>query len=344
MVGPRLGSAQPEQRLHHPRDLLLGRAAVAADRALDLLGRVAEARHAALAGGQHHDPARLADRERGAHVLAEVQLLERHRVGLVLLQQLLHGRVDVGQPALLRRSSAAVSITPPSSASRRPPRRSDDAVAGARQAGVDAEHDHGRVILRRCPDACLPYACTARWPASDIDFAAEGLLDGLEGERARASASRCSSSSPADGVPLETAPHDRGRHARVPARRPRDRRHAALHRRRRSPSSAASSSTSCSPRAARWACRSPSPTKPPSPTPTSRRRAAATSPRDAGISDEDLLDLLRVLGRGLAQAAETHARAAAEARAASRGSASASSPTTTREAVAPALPAASTRC
>ena len=39
------------------------------------------------AASMHH-PARLADRERAAHVHAEVQVLHRDRVGLVLVDQL----------------------------------------------------------------------------------------------------------------------------------------------------------------------------------------------------------------------------------------------------------------
>ena len=57
----------------------------------------------ALAGREHHDAARLPDGERGAHVLAEVELLERHRVGLVLVEQRRDRRVDLGQPPLVRR-------------------------------------------------------------------------------------------------------------------------------------------------------------------------------------------------------------------------------------------------
>ena len=63
------GARQREQRGDHPRDLVLRRAPAAADRALDLLGRVGEARDAALAGAQHRHAARLADGEGGARVL-----------------------------------------------------------------------------------------------------------------------------------------------------------------------------------------------------------------------------------------------------------------------------------
>jgi hypothetical protein len=56
----------------------------------------------------------MADRERGAHVLAEVQLLQRDRIRTMLLEQGVDAGVDVGE---------AVSITPPSRATSRPRRR-----------------------------------------------------------------------------------------------------------------------------------------------------------------------------------------------------------------------------
>ena len=90
-VGRVVGLRQLGERraaLDHLLDLGLRGAAGAADRALDLLRRVGGARHAALAGGEQHDAARLADGERRAGVGAEVELLDRHRVGPVLVDQL----------------------------------------------------------------------------------------------------------------------------------------------------------------------------------------------------------------------------------------------------------------
>ena len=55
--------------------------AAAADGELDRLRRVGEARDVARAGGRQHGAARLADRERGAHVAAEEDVLDRERVG-----------------------------------------------------------------------------------------------------------------------------------------------------------------------------------------------------------------------------------------------------------------------
>ena len=141
VVGPRL-LAQPEQRLDHARHLILLGAAVAADSTLDLLRRVAGARDAVLAGREHHHAARLPDGERRAHVLAEVQLLERHRMRLVLVEQGVDGGVDLGQATLRRElraggDDAAVQSQQPPAAARH------DAVAGVRETGVDSKDDHG---------------------------------------------------------------------------------------------------------------------------------------------------------------------------------------------------------
>ena len=114
--------AEAQQRRDHPRHLPLVGAPAAAHGALDLLGGVAGARESVLTGRQHGRAAGMPDGERGAHVLAEVELLEGHRVGTVRVHQLAQSRVDVGQPALPR-EPAPVSITPPSSATSRPSRR-----------------------------------------------------------------------------------------------------------------------------------------------------------------------------------------------------------------------------
>ncbi len=141
VVGTRL-LGQAEQRLDHARHLVLRRAAAAAHRALDLLGGVAGTADGLLAGGEHRHAAGLPDRERGPHVLAEVELLERHRVGLVLAQQILERAVDLGQAPLVRcpgarLDDAAVERDQPAVAAR------DDAVARVGETRVYAEDDHG---------------------------------------------------------------------------------------------------------------------------------------------------------------------------------------------------------
>jgi adenylate cyclase len=159
------------------------------------------------------------------------------------------------------------------------------------------------VILRLPPDACLPYAAVAV-AAEHIDFVAEGLLDGLEGEP-RAERLALLEHLARDGVPLAellraTAngtlmflPAERviGGQARYTAAEIAERSgvseeflHAVL-------------------RAMGLPIRDAD-------------EAAYTESdlevvqltnvvRAAGVTDEEILDLLRALGRGLAQAAET---------------------------------------
>ena len=138
-----------------------------------------------------------------------------------------------------------------------------------------------------------------------IDFVAEGLLDGLEGEQ-RSERLALLEQLAADGVPLAelrraTAagtllflPTDRmilGTQCYTAAAGRRAERGRA-----RLPAAA---------RDARWACRSPSPTKAAYTDADLESAKMLHVARDAGISDEDVLELLRVLGRGLAQAAES---------------------------------------
>ncbi len=80
--------AQAEQRLHHPADLVLARAPVAADGALDLLRGVGGAGQPDLSRYEHAHPARLPDRERALGVAAEVERLERDRLAAVTVEQL----------------------------------------------------------------------------------------------------------------------------------------------------------------------------------------------------------------------------------------------------------------
>ena len=160
------------------------------------------------------------------------------------------------------------------------------------------------MILRGCPDACLSYAGGAM-AGEEIDFAAAGLLDGLEGAD-REERLALLRQLAAQGVPLEELRRnvESGRLVFLLADRviggPR-----ALHRRGGGRSAAGSASSSCSPPAGRWACRSPSPAKRPSPTNDVEAARRSLVAAEAGVSEEDLLELLRVLSRGLAQAAET---------------------------------------
>ncbi len=92
-------------------------------------------------GGEHHHAARVADGERGADVLPEVELLQGHGVGGVLLQQRIHAGIDVDQSSLDWQpggglDDAAVECGHAPASARH------HAVASVGQAGVDAEHDH----------------------------------------------------------------------------------------------------------------------------------------------------------------------------------------------------------
>ena len=137
----RLG--EPEQRADHLLDLVLGGGAAAADRHLHRLRRVVEAGDPALAGGEHRDAARLADGDRRAHVLAEVEVLERDRGRLVPGDQLARARRGCA-PGAARRARPAG----PRSRRRRwrssARRHAHDAEPRVRHARVYAhDDDHG---------------------------------------------------------------------------------------------------------------------------------------------------------------------------------------------------------
>ena len=146
------------------------------------------------------------------------------------------------------------------------------------------------------------------------DFAAEGLLDGLEG--------------------------DRPRRPRAPPRAARRRRRPARGAAPRAPSTgssccppsgviggaratppARSPSAPASSRVPRRAAPRAGPADPgprraaPTPRPTSRPPAWPSRAARPGIPDEDMLELMRVLGRGLSQAAEACARSRSNTRA-----------------------------
>ena len=131
-----------------------------------------------------------------------------------------------------------------------------------------------------------------------IDFAAEGLLDGLEGER-EPSAWRCSRNWPPKACRSRSCAARPRRHDHVPARRPRDRQP------QRYTAAAVAELTGLDQEfltRLRRAMGLPIPEA--DEAVYTRRRARVARgmihvARAAGISDEELLDLLRVLGRGL---------------------------------------------
>ena len=78
--------------------------------------------------------------------------------GRWLVEQLADAGVDVGQPPLQRDPPARVSITPCLEGVQTRALAADDAVAGARGAGIDAEDEHAGHILRARSDASRPRA------------------------------------------------------------------------------------------------------------------------------------------------------------------------------------------
>ena len=194
--------------------------------------------------------------------------------------------------------------------------------------------------------AQYPAAPPAMAAGAEIDFEAEGLLDGLEGEqRARAPRAAARSSPP-------TACRSRNCAARPPPARSCS---CAADRRDRRPASATPPREVAElqrhrarvpdrRRAARWACRSPSPTRPSTPTPSSSRRSMLTSPARRASPTRSMLDLLRVLGRGLSQAAESLRALPLKTGARARDQRGRAGPAATPSRGRAALPAASTRC
>jgi adenylate cyclase len=320
MVGSwRLGETQ--KRPYHPRDLILSGAAGTADGALDLLGRVAGAGHAALTGGEHHDAAGLTDGEGAAGVGAEVELLKGDRVGVVLCQQLPHGLVDPCQPQLRADPSGGLDHAAVER-HRAPAAVGDDSISGVGEARVYAEHDHRPVILRVRADACMhsgrpgrlgtpaPAAASlrrsVRWPAvSDerTDFAAEGLLDGLEG-RQRSERLVLLQELAAEGVPLSEL--RRATQAGTILYLPADR---VIGSRDRYTALQISEMTGLDLEyltRLRRAMGLPIPEDEEAVYSESEIESLRQVPiaRAAGLTDEEILDLMRVLGRGLSQVAE----------------------------------------
>src|SRR6185312_4320486 len=138
-----------------------------------------------LSGGQHRCPSRLSHGEGALRVLAKVQLLERHRLAIVLVQQLAYPRRDIRQAPLGGEiggclDHATVECRKPAALA------CDYSVAGVGQPWVDAEHDHCLKDSARRPGRLPVVGCRAM-PEQPIEtplaewFEREGLLDGLEG-------------------------------------------------------------------------------------------------------------------------------------------------------------------
>jgi adenylate cyclase len=159
------------------------------------------------------------------------------------------------------------------------------------------------VILRPPSDACLPYAAP-RMGTEPIDFAAEGLLDGLDG-RARSERVTLLQQLADDGVPLSEM--RRSTAAGSIMYLPADRVIVGSERYTAAEIAELSDVSEEFLIAARRAMGLPIPEQDEAVYTTAELESARMIhvARDAGITDEDVLDMLRVLGRGLSQVAET---------------------------------------
>jgi adenylate cyclase len=162
------------------------------------------------------------------------------------------------------------------------------------------------VILRPPPDACLAYAQLVSTGAR-IDFEAEGLLEGLEGER-RAERRALLERLAADGWPLAELKRASANDTLMflPAER------EIVGAERYTPTEIAQRSGIELEflEAVRRAAGLPNP-EPEEPTFTDLELEAAQMlrlPREAGVSDAEILELTHVLGRGLSQVAESARR------------------------------------
>jgi adenylate cyclase len=158
------------------------------------------------------------------------------------------------------------------------------------------------VILRRAPDACLPYPpCVS---VQKIDFEAEGLLDGLDGEQ-RADRLALLEHLAAEGVSLSEL-HTATASGALPFL-PAERVIGGRNRYTLAEAVERSGIDTVFLRAARRAIGLPIPA-PDEAVYTEEDiaslREGTSSVRAAGVPDEESLDLLRTLGRGLAQVAE----------------------------------------
>lgn len=140
MVGDRI-RRQRQQHLHHADHLVLGRTATAADGTLDLLRRVVVAGDAPSTGSGENGTPRLADRERGADVLAEIQRLQSDRVWAVSIEQHGHALLKLGEPQL-GGCARACADDAPVECDEAPGATTDDPVPEVRQPGIDAEDHH----------------------------------------------------------------------------------------------------------------------------------------------------------------------------------------------------------
>ena len=172
-------AVEAENRAHHPLDLCLLSASVAAHRLLDARRRVLRAPHLAEGARDEHRAARLPDGECDAGVGADERLLEHDRVGSVPVDEL--GDVLEDRPQAKLRELVRPRLPPPVVERPQAPfSLVDDAVAARCCSRVNAEDLHAQTLG---PSADVPPV--RRWERTRIVGDDAALLDGDQEHRVR---------------------------------------------------------------------------------------------------------------------------------------------------------------
>ena len=132
-------ASRPRRSFDHRLHLLLLGAAVADHRALDLRRAVLDDRNRRLRRGEQRDAAGVPQLQRAAHVLREEDVLDRHALRAVTLEQRLQTGVNREEPFRKCRAGGRGQDAAGDEAVTAA-RRFDAAVAGAFRAGIDPEN------------------------------------------------------------------------------------------------------------------------------------------------------------------------------------------------------------
>ena len=136
---------EAEQPDDHRLNLLLVRAAVARDRLLYLHRRVLEPGQLALGGGELNHADRPTDGEPVRDIFIEKQLLHRHGVGCVLVQERVHIVVDRKQPLAHRRLGAREQH-PDVDWVQLSPLRANHAKARRCRSRIESQYNHRAIV------------------------------------------------------------------------------------------------------------------------------------------------------------------------------------------------------
>ena len=143
---------EPENRLHHPLHLRLLGPPVAAHGDFDVRRRVLSALDAGDCGGDEDGAAGRSDRERGARIVADERLLERHGRRGVQGDEAAHAVEDRLQAQLrtLRGGGAPAAVADCPEASLA---FVDDSVPARSRTRIDAENLHGQRLGTQSDEA-----------------------------------------------------------------------------------------------------------------------------------------------------------------------------------------------